>query len=68
MSRRLVALIEWLIFNEIRTGRFIIMDDEDEEISDKFLSFLHDSGRQAKEVCRELKKILNKKKRKKKSQ
>lgn len=40
----------------------LAMDEEDEnEISDNFLSFVKDTGKQAKEMCRELKKLLNKK-------
>jgi Flp pilus assembly protein TadB len=36
---------------------------DDEELSDRFLSFIHDKGGQAKELCRKLKKLLHKKKR-----
>ena len=39
------------------------MDDEDEEISDSVLSFVKDTGKQAKELCRELKKLLHRRRR-----
>jgi len=40
------------------------MDDEDNEILDNFLSFLHDTGQHARELCKALKKKLQEKKRK----
>ena len=42
------------------------MDDKDEEIeaeiSDRFVHFIHDTKDQARELCRELKKILHRRK------